>query len=409
MSSEAQGSSRWHTPTILQVLLAAVVIPANLILAAVLVFVALNPTANDDLPGAQLRLFLMSAVFLGLTFPALPSLYHSIRRLLGLPPAPQASRRDFIIASAGLLLFAAGLGLLLLTEPPHLVALLLFPLALLFVTFLPILWLVTLIRRGVPLPSLQRSWGTVNFTMFLTTPLIILIELIGLVFAVILVTLVVMQNPEWVAQIQALGEKLIASGGDVEQASELVLPWLTNPWVLAALALTIAVLTPLLEELLKPLALYFMRRQVLLLQQGFVLGALCGASFALVETLVSLTNVVGQPGSAGMAIGRTGTALIHITASAIMGRMIVQFREPGHGMRFLRAWLGASLLHGLWNLLALASGLLPSALSLAESPALNIIIPSVMALLAIACLLYLITQNRRMQDAPIPSGIPTGA
>jgi RsiW-degrading membrane proteinase PrsW (M82 family) len=138
------------------------------------------------------------------------------------------------------------------------------------------------------------------------------------------------------------------------------MPYLIKPSVFVPVAVLFSIIIPLLEEFFKPLAVWLLANRLDSAGQGFALGALSGASFAIIETF----NVSAQMVEWGeLLFTRIGTGLLHITTSALMGGAIyLAFRERRY-LRLFATYLLVVLLHGLWNFGAVAnsfSGLLVS-------------------------------------------------
>jgi biotin transporter BioY len=83
---------------------------------------------------------------------------------------------------------------------------------------------------------------------------------------------------------------------------------------------------------------------------------LCGAAFALIESLFYLSNPAGD-GWAVLAGARAGTILLHITSTALVGWAMAAAWRDGNYWRLGLFYLLAVALHGLWNGMAVLSGL----------------------------------------------------
>jgi hypothetical protein len=103
----------------------------------------------------------------------------------------------------------------------------------------------------------------------------------------------------------------------------------------------------MIEEAVKPLALWFLGKDLRSPAEGFALGALCGAGFALVEGVLAASGAIEMLGI-GLAARFTST-LMHITASGLVGWGIASIRLEKRYWRGLGAYLLACTLHGLWN------------------------------------------------------------
>ncbi len=161
-----------------------------------------------------------------------------------------------------------------------------------------------------------------------------------------------------------------------------------------------SVMIPMLEELVKPLAVWLFGNQISTPAQGFALGALCGASFALLETF----GVSAQSDDwTTLLLTRLGTDILHVTTAALMGAAIVlrsvstatcvcwesiscvfpctgcgtAWRSCSHFPAWLRCISRKTCLNGLGTPLAVALGIL-----------------------AILLLALLILSNRRMRTKP---------
>jgi RsiW-degrading membrane proteinase PrsW (M82 family) len=86
--------------------------------------------------------------------------------------------------------------------------------------------------------------------------------------------------------------------------------------------------------------------------QGFSAGLISGAAFALVESLGYLATPSGS-GWLGVVVGRTGTGLLHVTTTGLIGWALASAWEEKHYRRLVLAYLGAVGLHSFWNIFGL--------------------------------------------------------
>ncbi len=113
----------------------------------------------------------------------------------------------------------------------------------------------------------------------------------------------------------------------------MVGPYLSNPAVIATILSYIALIVPLIEELLKPLAVWIFATKIESPAQGFAMGVLCGAAFALIESLnASADGTATWPFIVGI---RAGTGLLHMTTSGLVGWGIVSAVREKHILDFL--------------------------------------------------------------------------
>ena len=218
----------------------------------------------------------------------------------------------------------------------------------------------------------------------------------------------VLAQPELALELQNLSQEIIILGPESEAALDRLAPLLTKPSVMATVLIYIAVLVPAIEEIFKPIGVWFFAGK-LEPAQGLSLGALSGAGYALIETI----GVTSQTSEwASLLFSRIGTGLLHITTSALMGAAIVMAWRERRYLRLIGTYLLAVLLHGLWNSLAIIftfSTLAemfeqPGRLGTIQSP---IIIA--MVILAITLFAILVLSNFRMRKTvslPVEPTVP---
>ena len=354
----------------------------------------------------------MSWVSLFVAALTIPSIIFSLRRLLSRPVEVQAgsevqtageARSSKNLRKATLVLLLWPLLVLVgmqVSEQTSLSWLVLPPLQLLIIA-LPTWWLVEALRYKLPVTSRRRDWGLVNFSVFITTPALMLVEII--VFALLLVVFVlwISSQPDLIAEIERIAGQIMLGPADPQAILDIVAPYLANPWVILGTLGMAAILVPLIEELIKPLGVLLLAGRNPTPAEGFIAGALSGATFGLVESLLYMTNPAGD-GWAVLAVGRTGTLLLHTATTALVGwAMAEAFRGRGF-MRFLGAYLLAVALHGLWNGLAVLAGFgaiietAPDSLVFLES--LTRISPFLIVFLGVILFGVLLWGNRRLRQ-----------
>jgi hypothetical protein len=228
------------------------------------------------------------------------------------------------------------------------------PLATLFVIIPPIFLFIGLGSRGIETGPRWRIWATLGLGLTISPLMIIAIELLVLVFGVLLVTLVLAFQPEKLQEMLNFTDLLNRQTSE-EEAFNLLLPYLSDPRVIAALFGYVALIGPLIEEMLKPLAVWLFARNIEKPSQGFILGMISGGAFALMESLNASAN--GSEAWPVVVGVRAGTSLLHITLSGLMGYAIVgAFQENRFG-RLLATYSTVVLIHGVWNACAIAAGL----------------------------------------------------
>ena len=191
---------------------------------------------------------------------------------------------------------------------------------------------------------------------------------------------------------------------------ELLGPYLTNPLVITAGLLFVGLIVPAIEELIKPIGVWLLAGRKITPAAGFVAGALSGAGYGFIESLILSSSTEAWT---ALVVARIGTSGVHILTSALTGWAIVQTWQGRHFGRLALAYLCAVLIHGLWNGLTVLYSFqilaqmqnLPLKMPLVESIA--IVAPFGLVLLAGGCFFGLIGANsylnRQLASRSLPS------
>jgi hypothetical protein len=217
-----------------------------------------------------------------------------------------------------------------------------------------------------------------------------------------------MTQPQLLSELQGLSQRIMIAGPESEAARALVFPLLMRPGVLISALIYVAVLVPAAEEIVKPLGVWLFARQLDSPAQGFALGALSGAGYALIETV----GVSGQQTAewASLLLSRIGTGLLHITTSALMGAAIVLAWRERRFLRLVGTYILAVLLHGLWNAFAILFTFSSLAEFFDQPSDLSRFQPAIliaMAILATALFLILAASHRNVRAAIPAVVLPT--
>jgi hypothetical protein len=261
----------------------------------------------------------------------------------------------------------------------------------------PIWMLFGLGTNGIELGPRWRVFGILGLGMTIGPLIMIILEIVLLLGVVIAgLIIVAMQKPDLFQEIINLGQR-IRGETDQQLILNLVAPYIANPAVIAAILGYIAVMVPMIEELLKPLAVWIFARKIESPAQGFAMGMLSGAAFALLESL----NASGD-GSANWPVIvsiRAGTSLLHMTASGLVGWGIVSAFQEKRIMRLVAAYFSAVLIHGIWNACAVGAGISTIGELIGKPEWLYTIIPAAvsgMIVLGIGMFVVLIASNRKL-------------
>jgi hypothetical protein len=227
------------------------------------------------------------------------------------------------------------------------------PLTLLAVV-LPIWWLVEFSRRGLPRSSPFREWGTLTIGLSIAPLLIMMAEITMVVLISMAVLAVFIWRPDLLGQLGNIAQELGQYQGGIEQLEHLIVELSRNPVIASALFLMIGVLAPLVEELFKPMALWFLLKRPLKDFEGFSLGLISGGAFALLESGGLVSQVTPETWVQAVVL-RAGTGLLHIGLSGFVGYGLVSSWNRKRFSQAILYLLGAAGLHGAWNSLALWS------------------------------------------------------
>ncbi len=214
---------------------------------------------------------------------------------------------------------------------------------------LPILWLLHLTVRGLPLGSPQRMWGVFGSGLALGPTLIVIGEILAGLLFLVPVILFLVSSPEQMDEVTALIEWAMEMEPTSDQMLEAFAPYLVNPAVILLALAFMSGVVPVLEELLKPIGVWLLFGRKMTPAAGFAAGALSGAGFALFESLFAFSDQEW----ALTGIARVGTAMVHILTSGLMGWALVQAWRHKKYIRLVVVFVGIVGLHGLWNGLSL--------------------------------------------------------
>jgi len=280
--------------------------------------------------------------------------------------------------------------------------------ALTLLVIVPPIWLLFGIgANGIELGPRWRIFGILGLSMTLAPLIMIVLEMI-LLLGVIIVggVLVFIKQPALFQEIMSLG-KILKLETNEDVILKLIGPYISNPIVIATAVGYIALAVPLIEELFKPLAVWIFAKKIESPAQGFAMGLLSGAAFALIESL----NASGD-GSVSWSVIvsiRAGTSLLHMTASGLVGWGIVSAFREKRVWRFFAAFFTAVAIHGIWNACAVGAGLSAVGESIGRPEWLFKFIPAMlggMFVLGIGMIPVLIASNKKLRNSPSSPALP---
>ncbi|MDP1547840.1 MAG: hypothetical protein Q8L87_17670, partial [Anaerolineales bacterium] len=185
------------------------------------------------------------------------------------------------------------------------------PILTLFVILTPI-WIVFGIgSNGLDAGPRWQFFAILGLSMTVAPVLMIVLELITLVALVVGgIVLLASSQPGLVMEFSNSMQRLLEQPGNQELILQVLTPYIANPVVIATGIGYIAIIVPLIEELLKPLAVWLFAGKLTSPMQGFVLGMLSGAAFSVFESL----NASADGSTAWVVIvsARAGTGILHM-------------------------------------------------------------------------------------------------
>lgn len=272
----------------------------------------------------------------------------------------------------------------------------------------PPIWLLFGIgTRGIEFGPRWRFFGTLGLGMTIGPLMMFVMEMIfllGILIAV--VAMVFTQQPGLFQEILNLG-RILKQETNEDVILKLLAPYISDPLVIATMIGYVALAVPLIEELFKPLAVWIFAKKIESPAQGFALGMLSGAAFALIESLnASGDGTMNWPAIVSI---RAGTSLLHMTASGLVGWGIVSAFHEKRPSKFFAAYFSAVAIHGLWNACAVGVGVSMVGEYIGKPEWLYNVIPAMlcgMSTLGIGMFAVLIAANRKLRNSPSSPALP---
>ena len=232
---------------------------------------------------------------------------------------------------------------------------LIMPFSTILVIVPPIWLLLGYGSRGLDAGPRWRVFTVLGIGMTIGPVIMVVLELVALMGIIIAgVILLAVLEPATFQELMRLSD-IVQTETNPDVLLSLFAPYISNPFAIATGIGYIALIVPLIEELLKPLAVWLFASKIESPTQGFVLGLISGAAFALIESLNASAD--GTTSWAVIVAVRAGTGILHMTASGLVGWGIVSaFKEKRYG-RFFAAYFSAVMIHGIWNAAAIGTGL----------------------------------------------------
>lgn len=353
-----------------------------------------------------LAILVVSAVCLVAGLLLLPSALYALERLTGRPwsawLAPLYRLRPTLLIFVLPLVLGIGSGVRQIVPLSWIV----FPPLHILAIGLPILWVLYLAVRGLPLGSRQRMWGVFGSGLLLGPTLIIIAEGLAALVVLLPVILVLSGSPKLLDELMALSEWVSRVSPSQQELLNALTPYLVSPAVIGLSLFFMALIVPLIEEFIKPVGVWLLMGRKLRPAAGFAAGALSGAGFALLESLFAYS----EGGWALTAVARTGTAMVHILTSGLVGWGLVQAWGQKKYLLLVLSYAGAVAVHGFWNGLSLLAvfSALAAQVQLADSLSglsewLQVLAALCLMAMAIGAFFSLTRINKHLRNAGLPA------
>jgi hypothetical protein len=270
---------------------------------------------------------------------------------------------------------------------------------------LPIWILIRIALRGMESSPPEIRWGTFTIGMTIVPILIGIAEVMVILVAGLAAVFWIVLNPDLINNVESLSARLMYTNNP-EAIARIIAPYLFNPFIIGAGLLFFSVLIPIIEEILKPLGVWLHPQKRMTPRQGFALGVLGGAAYALVE---SLGMAPGIPEASNLlSIVRAGTDLVHVVTTGMMGWALISAWREKKYVQLGITYLLVIVIHGMWNALALSSAAqiaidyLPNPSRWVQSlPGLSAIGLVVLSMINLSILLVL---NRQLTSTSVSTG-----
>lgn len=334
-------------------ILSLIIIGTGIVLiGAITVFMAVKSFINlvKDV-GDPAGNMIGAAAYGFITFVLIASFWFVLQKTRGLASADFSFRFPFaswqVFAGIGVLAFSIVVGGAVSLAEIHWLSLLILPPLTILVIVIPIWLMYGLGSRGIEAGPRWKFFATLGLSLTAGPLIMIVLELVLLVVVIVLAAIYFgVTNPALLDHLRIVAEK-IRTETNQEALLDMVAPYLTNPAILISGFVYVSILVPMIEETFKPLGVWVFGKSIESSAQGFVLGALGGAAFAMIESLNASAD--GSSSWAIIAGVRAGTSILHMLSSGITGWGIASaFKEKRYG-RLIAAYLTAICIHGVWN------------------------------------------------------------
>ncbi len=228
---------------------------------------------------------------------------------------------------------------------------------------IPVFWLLRIGAANQGVGNPKRNSGILTFSIGISTPFIVLVEMLVIIILMIVFVSVLFDKPEFMNFFYSILNNPASLQDDPASLFSEFTTMFDLKNLMGWLLLIVAGIMPLVEELFKTLGVWLLKVRNLNPAESFRVGLFCGGGFALFEGLLSVSSIqlssIEFAEWAGLILGRFGGSLLHILTGGIVGLAIGNFWQNRRFGSLLLAYLAAWLLHAAWNVLAVFGGVNP--------------------------------------------------
>jgi len=346
-------SKKLNIPSVLLLLLSALGIFIGVITAALTLLSAYVFTTSKLAASDEMVVLSTSALLVSISLLNVPTLIISIKKLLNKPIRPL---KKSYLKKANYFLFLwlliITVGLFISREGSKIF---LFALLTPAAIIIPIWWLIEFSRRGLPRSTKLREWGTLTIGLTITPLVIISVELLLTAITAVVVISKLGFKPNLSGQLRSFLKNISQNNVGIGELEQIQFEMMKQPIISAAVFLIIGIAAPLIEEIFKPVSTWLLLKRPLEEFEGFSLGLISGGAFAILESAGMVIQMDSRDWAIAIAL-RAATGVLHIGLSGLVGYGLVHSWRQKRFARGILYVIAATILHSIWNSMALLSG-----------------------------------------------------
>lgn len=217
---------------------------------------------------------------------------------------------------------------------------------------LPVYAFIYFLVGRISFGSNQRVWGVFSAGLLVGPALSIAAELALVLFGAVILGIFLGFNPDNLGSFQRIFEQ-IQDAPDLDSLMFTIQPFARSLWTLVIGLIVLSGFVPLIEETFKSVGVWMVFDKLETPAQGFALGAVSGAAFALLESLGA--SITPDPTWGAALFMRAVSSMMHILATGIVGWGIAKARIEKKFLGMIGFYLLGISIHGLWNMGAVLS------------------------------------------------------